>query len=245
MKNESIMKSAKIDAMRIEIRSAAMGSVALAILFSMFQQAAGQIVPNNSYANMLSITSNANQALWNQMNSYNNNLYRMSHGNSYQTPTTPRQYPITATDFRPIFQRIAPDLVANSDSRLTPEQREGLKFLANRTLTEFETKYRKNNLAFAIAYLYSVSSMVNSGHPLSRAQCDQSIMAFNNALAANVDFITMSPKDKQLEYETAIVVGGLIGFCNDQGIQQRNLALQSQARGMSRAALRDLGFNVR
>lgn len=241
------MKSAKTDRTRIQIRSMTVGSAAFAVLLAMIQQAAAQttFVPNNSYSSMLNTISIGNQAFWSQQNSYNNNLYRMSHANSYRAPVTPRQYPITATDFRPIFQRMAPDLVANSEPGLTLEQREGLKALANQTLTEFEAKYRRNNLAIAMAYLYGVSFMVNNGHPLSRAQCDQSIMAFNNALAANVDFITMSPKNKQLQYETAIVVGGLIGFCNQQGIQQKNIALQSQAKGMSRAALRDLGFNVR
>ena len=144
MKNESKMTGANTDRTRIPIRSMTVGSAAFAILFGIFQQAAGQIVPNNSYANMLSITSNANQALWNQMNSYNNNLYRMSHGNSYQAPPTPRQYPITATDFRPIFQRMAPDLVANSDPGLTPEQKQGIKALANQALTNFEARKEAN-----------------------------------------------------------------------------------------------------
>jgi hypothetical protein len=238
MKNESIKKSAKTDRMRIKIRSVTVGSAALVILLSIFQQAAAQ---TNSYTSMLNTISNANQAFWTQQNSYNNNLYRMSHGNSYQAPATPRHYPITATDFRPIFQWMAPDLVANSQPGLTPEQKEGLKAFANQTLTEFEARYRKNNVAIAMTYLFSVSYMVNTGHSLSGTECDQWTMAFNNALAANVDFITMSPRDKQLEYEQAVVIGGMIAFLNEQ----ENPAQQSAAREMARTTLRNLGFNAR
>jgi hypothetical protein len=71
MKNESIMKDAKTDRTRIQIRSVTVGSAAFAILLSIFQQAAAQIAPNNSYANMLNIINSQNQITWAQQNSYN------------------------------------------------------------------------------------------------------------------------------------------------------------------------------
>jgi hypothetical protein len=71
MKNESIMKGAKTDRTRIQIRSVTVGSAAFAILLSIFQQAAAQIAPNNSYANMLNIINSQNQITWAQQNSYN------------------------------------------------------------------------------------------------------------------------------------------------------------------------------
>jgi hypothetical protein len=52
-------------------RTARWGLTAFAILVGIFQQAAAQIVPNNSYANMLNIISNQNQSFWNQQNRYN------------------------------------------------------------------------------------------------------------------------------------------------------------------------------
>ena len=52
-------------------RAACWRSAAFAILFSIFQQAAAQIAPNNSYSNMLNIISNQNQSFWNQQNRYN------------------------------------------------------------------------------------------------------------------------------------------------------------------------------
>jgi hypothetical protein len=71
MKNESIMKGAKTDTTRIQIRSVTVGSAAFVILLSIFQQASAQIAPNNSYANMLNIINSQNQIFWNQQNSYN------------------------------------------------------------------------------------------------------------------------------------------------------------------------------
>jgi hypothetical protein len=66
MKNESIMKSAKTDRMRIKIRFVTVGSAALVILLSTSQQAAA-----DSYADMLSNISSMNQRFWDQQNSYN------------------------------------------------------------------------------------------------------------------------------------------------------------------------------
>lgn len=244
MKNESKMQGAKTYGTRIQIRSMIMGSAAFAILLGIFQQATAQIVGNNPYASMLNTTSNAMQSFWAQQNSYNNNLYRMSHANSYQAPATLRQWPITATDFRPIFQRMAPDLVANSNPGLTLKQREELKAFGDQLLTVWEAHWRKDNIANAMLYLYSESLLGSSGRIISKSEYDQKLMAFNNALASNADFITMSPRDKQLMYEVVIVFGGMIGSYYDQGIQG-NPALLSQAKEMSRTGLRYLGFNVR
>lgn len=205
---------------------------------------------------MLSNISSMNQSFWNQQNSYNQSLYNlkkqveMSHsqvapGQASTRPAAPfRQYPITATDFRPIFQRMGPDAVANSQPGLTPEQREEFKAFGNRILTVFEANWRKDNVANAMLYLYSESQLATSGHMLSGTEYGPSLMAFNNALAGNANFITMSLRDKQLMYEEAIVMGGLIGLCYDQGIQG-NPAMLSQAKELSRGALRYLGFDVR
>ena len=249
MKNESIMECAKTDRTRIQIRSVTVGSAAFAMLLSIFQQATAQIAPNNSYANMVSITSSLQHNLTTQMIDYNRSLsnLRQQLGNSPQAapgqgssrPVAP--FPIAATDFRPIFQWMVPDLVANSQRGLTSGQREGLKALASQILAGFEANYRKNNVAIAMAYLFAVSYNVNTGHLLSGTECDQWTMAFNNALAANVDFITMSPRDKQLKYEEAVVTGGMIVFLS----QQENPAQQSAAREMARTTLRNFGFDAR
>jgi hypothetical protein len=249
MKNELIMKGAKTDGTRTQIRSVTVGSAAFAIVLSMFQQAAAQIVPNNSYANIVSMSNFQNQMSIDMIKNSQHSLSNLRHqlgnppqaapGQGSSRPLAP--FSITATDFRPIFQWMAPDLVANSQPGLTPGQREGLRALASQILTGFEAHNRKNNVATAMTYLFAVSYNVNTGHLLSGTECDQWTMAFNNALAANVDFITMSPRDKQLKYEEAVVTGGMIAFLSEQ----ENPAQKSVAREMARTTLRNLGFNVR
>jgi hypothetical protein len=210
----------------------------------------------SSYADMLSLTSSLNANFYSQMNHYNamnNRLKEMvqSHGKSsqaargYGSPPL-REYPITATDFMPVSQRMAPDLVANLQTGLTREQREGLKAVGNHYLTEFEANARKNNVANAMTFLLDASLLVATGKELSGAEENQATTAFNNTLAANADFITMSPRDKQLMYEQAVVVGGLIVFIDQQGTEQQDLAMRSEAKEISRTVIKQLlGFDVR
>ena len=108
--------------------------------------------------------------------------------------------------------------------------------MSNFYLMLFETQGRKNNVACAMTNLYRVSLVVTTGKQLSLPESDQAMMMFNNALAANVDFKTKSPRDKQLMYETALVVSGLIGM-NAQG----NSAQQREAWETAQTALTFLG----
>jgi uncharacterized protein DUF6683 len=151
-----------------------------------------------------------------------------------------RQYPITATDFKPLAPRLAPDLFANSIPGLTLEQREALRALSNQFLTAFESEARKNNVANAMALLLAMSLQVLTGKEVSDAESKQMIVALNNTLGATPNFASMTPQDKQLVYETAIVMGGIIATLNIQGAQQNDFALQSQAREISRAVVKNL-----
>ena len=231
------MKSANTDTMRFQFRSLAVGSAAFALLLCTFQQVAAQ----NNMINALNNQLIMNQGFFNIMNAHNESLQRwakeMSHGNSPQAPTPLHQYPITATDFRPTFQPMVPTLVANWNPRLTREEREGLKAMSNSFLVMFEFQGRKNNVASAMTNLYKVSLVVTTGEQLSVPESDQTTMVFNNALAANVDFQTKSPRDKQLMYEMAVVFSGWIGKMAGQG----NPAQQREARETARTALTFFG----
>jgi hypothetical protein len=243
--------------MRTTIRSLFVGSAVIAILLGVFQRAAAQ---SNSYSHMLTVTSTLNANFYREMNRYQettNRLKKMtqSYGNSSQAapgngsarPAAQfRQYPITATDFKPIFPRMAPDLLANAKPGLTREQKEAVKALGNQYLTAFESQARKNNVANAMTFLVGVSLLVVTGKEISDAESDQMILAFNNALAATPAFLTMPPRDKQILYEEAVVIGGLIAFTNQQGVEQKNPALQAEAKEISRAMIKNfLGFDVR
>src|SRR5215475_12152392 len=219
--------------MRTPIRSLFVGSSVIAILLGIFQQAAAQ---SNSYSHMLTVTSTLNGNFYREMNHYQETTNRLkqmtqSYGTSSQAApgygsagrAAPfRQYPITATDFRPVFPRMAPDLVANAKPGLTREQKEAVKALGNQYLTMFESQARKNNVANAMTFLVGVSLLVNTGKELSERESDQMILAFNNALAATPAFLTMPLRDKQILYEEAVVIGGLIAFTYQQGIEQKS-----------------------
>ena len=151
-----------------------------------------------------------------------------------------RQYPITATDFKPVSARIAPDQFANSIPGLSLEQREALKTLSNQFLTAFEGEARKNNVANAMTMLIAMSLQVLTGKEVSDGESKQMIVALNNALGATPQFVTMTPQDKQIVYESAIVMGGIIATLNIQGAQQNDSAMQSQAREISRAVVKNL-----
>jgi uncharacterized protein DUF6683 len=151
-----------------------------------------------------------------------------------------RQYPITATDFKPIAARIVPDQFANSIPGLSLEQREALRALSNQFLTAFEGEARKNNIANAMALLIAMSLQVLTEKEVSDDESKQMIVALNNALGATPQFASMTPQDKQIVYESAIVMGGIIATLNIQGAQQNDLAMRSQAREISRAVVKNL-----
>ena len=117
-----------------------------------------------------------------------------------------RQYPITATDFKPAGARIAPEQFAKSIPGLTREQIAALNTLANQFLTSFESTARKNNVANAVAALLAISLQDLTGKEVSDAESRQMIVALNNTIAANPQFVSMAPQDKQLMYETAIII---------------------------------------
>ena len=151
-----------------------------------------------------------------------------------------RQYPITATDFKPVAARIVPDQFANSIPGLSLEQREALRALSDQFLTAFEGEARKNNVANAMALLIAMSLQVLTEKEVSDDESKQMIVALNNALGATPQFASMTPQDKQIVYESAIVMGGIIATLNIQGAQQNDFAMQSQAREISRAVVKNL-----
>jgi hypothetical protein len=157
-----------------------------------------------------------------------------------------RQYPITASDFKPVAARLMPDQIANSTPGLTGEQREGLRTLSNYYLTSFESEARKNNIANAMTFLLGVSILILSGKEVSDAESEQMIAAFNNTMGANPQFVSMTPRDKQILYESAVVMGGMIALLHSQGAEQKDVAMQSEAKELSLAIVKHfLGVEAR
>lgn len=158
-------------------------------------------------------------------------------------PPPPRQYPITATDFRPVGGRILPDEISRT-SQGTADEKALLLTLSNQSLDTLEKEGRKNNVASAFALLTSVSMQIVLGRELSDPEEKQLTSGFNTSLASSPQFVAMPVRDKQVLYETAAVAGGMMAFLHVQGKQQNDAKLQSDARIMAKAVLANL-FGIR
>lgn len=153
------------------------------------------------------------------------------------------QYPITATDFKPVGGRLMPDEISRA-SQGTAEQKEALRSLSNHLLDDFENEGRRNNVANSFAWLTGVSMQIMLRRELSEAEVDQLIVGFNNSLGPNPQFAAMPARDKQILYETASIAGGMISFLDAQGKQNNDAKMQSDARTMARAVLVSM-FGIR
>ena len=139
---------------------------------------AAQSVKAQFSASIYNTIQVTNQNLWNDMNRYNETFKqgeKIASGSSSTTSNTTttiqppplRQFSITATDFTPSPSRIVLDQLVNEMTNLTTEQKETVRNAYNQTLTLFETKARKNNLANSIALVVQASLKIVTGKPLS------------------------------------------------------------------------------
>ena len=158
-------------------------------------------------------------------------------------PPPPRQYPITSTDFRPVGGRLMPDEISRT-AQGTAKEKEQIRTLSNQFLDALEREGRKNNIANSFAFLTSISMQIVLGRDLTDAEEQQLISGFNTSLASSPQFVSMSARDKQVLYESAIIAGGMIAFLHTQGKQNNDAKMQSDARTMAKAVLMSL-FGVR
>jgi hypothetical protein len=148
----------------------------------------------------------------------------------------PRQYPITATDFRPVGGRIMPDEI----SQMSPgnaEEKQLLRTLSNQFLDLYEKEARKNNVAYSFAYLVGASLQVVTGRTLSDVEGDQLVSGFNNSIAYTPQFVSMSARDKQILTESGVITGSMIALLDAQGKERNDAKMQADAREMAKAVI--------
>ena len=205
----------------------------------------------SSYTNMLNTIQMQNQSWYNQLNSYNQQFggaarSAMQPGQARPGAATGqqqlapglRQYPITATDFYALPVRVMPDHLANEQAALTPQQKAVMRVMYSQLLDDFEKQNRRNNMAAALTFAVRASLLAVYGRQLSQAEIDQLGWNFNSVLAANPQFVTMPPNQKQVLYESLIITGGTIRVLQTEGVQQNNLVMQAQAKGIGQAVLK-------
>jgi hypothetical protein len=151
-------------------------------------------------------------------------------------PIAPPQVPITATDFQPVGGRIMPDEVARA-SQGTPEEKEALRTASKQVLDLFETQGRPNNIANSFAFLVEISLKIATGKEVSDPEEELLISGFNNSLANIPQFVSMPARDKQVLNESAIIVAGMMMFLDEQGKQNNDAQMQTQAQEMSNSVI--------
>jgi hypothetical protein len=213
--------------------------------------AGGAAAQTNSYTSMLNTIQMQNQSWYKQLNSYNQQFGGAARnavqpqqaqpgtaaGQQQLVPGLP-QYPITATDFYSLPVRVMPDHLANEQAALTPEQKTVMRVMYSQLLDDFERVNRRNNMAAALTFAVRASLLAVYGRQLSQAEIDQLGWNFNSVLAANPQFITMAPKEKQVLYESLIITGGTITVLQTEGVQQNNLAITVQATELGQSVLK-------
>jgi hypothetical protein len=214
-------------------------------------EAGGAAAQTSSYTNMLNTIQMQNQGWYNQLNSYNRQFGSAARsavqpgqpqpgaatGQQQPAPGLP-QYPITATDFYSLPGRVMPDHLANEQTELTPEQKTVMRVMYSELLDDFEKANRKNNMAAALTFAVRASLRAVYGKQLSQVEINQLGWNFNSVLAANPQFITMPPKEKQVLYESLIITGGTIAVLQTEGVQQNNLVMQGQAKELGQQVLK-------
>src|SRR5262245_16440682 len=99
---------------------------------------------------------------------------------------------------------------------------------------------------YDMTFLLGVSLLVLTGKEVSDAESEQMIAAFNDTMGATPQFVSMTPRDKQILYESAVVMGGMIALLHSQGAEQKDTAMQSDAKELSRAVVKHfLGLEAR
>jgi hypothetical protein len=150
----------------------------------------------------------------------------------------PQQYPIMATDFKPVSGPIMPDRLADAATGVDAAGRETMRKLFRQALTSFEGGARKNNMANAFAFLTAVALQIKTGSEPTNAQTDFLIAYFNSILVSTPAYRTYSAEQLQTLYESLVITGNMLALIDAQGKQTNNANLKAQAGAMSQAVLK-------
>jgi hypothetical protein len=157
-------------------------------------------------------------------------------------PTAPAPaYPLTATDFRPSGTRLTVDALVSGTQGATAEQKQALRTVYLETLSAFEKEARRNNVAYALAFLLGASVQVVTGKEVPDDDAHDLARGVNDILAATPEFRSLTPREKQSLYEVAIITGGMIAVMHQMGVEQNDESLKKQAIDLAQTMLEKLG----
>jgi hypothetical protein len=147
--------------------------------------------------------------------------------------------PYTRTDFFPVPQWLVVDAVIASVAQ-TADQRVALRRATGAVFARYERTHRRNNVAYAVAFLMRASLAVQTGRQLDDAQAEQLASTINDTYAQNPQFMELDALDRQRIYETCVTLGGLIAMFDDMGKQDP--AWANAAKRLAKQALATVGI---
>jgi len=131
-------------------------------------------------------------------------------------PAAARHQPIAASDFKSTGKRLVVDVVVGALTS-TPEQRTTLVGVVNQVFEAYEAKVRKNNVAYAMAFMFAAALVIDKGVSLSDEQTNNLAVQLNDRIVSNPAFANASQSDRQKVYETFVTTGSLMLLFNEAG----------------------------
>lgn len=133
-----------------------------------------------------------------------------------QQGAPPSHVAIAKSDFVSTGKRIMIQPLIDSLTQV-PQQRADLANGVGQVFALYEAKVRKNNVAYAMAFMAAMAVMADKGVSLTDPQTETLALALNDRLAANPGFVKASALDRQKLYETCLTMGSLIAMFNEVG----------------------------
>jgi len=157
------------------------------------------------------------------------------------TPPDEHHEPFSKTAFRPHRSRLVVKAIIAGLAQ-NEEQRKGLAAGIDIVFAEFEKAPRKDNVAYALAFMIAASLGVQTGTAVTDEQSEALAVAINDALARSRGFASASALDRQKLYEGCVTLGGLVMLFAEVG--KRDPASAKAAKAIARQALAMVGITT-
>lgn len=154
--------------------------------------------------------------------------------------TPPARKPdIAATDFQPTGPRRVPEEFA----AMLGDRGDAELLRALHGAIDGMDGFRRNNLAYAMAFALYASIQVAEERTLDEAQQYALIDLVNEFLAEGGSFAAMSPRARTDAYDFFVVTGALITALDEEGRKQRDRGMRDGAKLLARATLEAFGLD--
>jgi hypothetical protein len=131
-------------------------------------------------------------------------------------PAVARHQPISASDFKSSGQRMIVDGIVGGLTS-TPAQKAVLVGAVNQVFAAYEAKVRKDNVAYAMAFMFAAALVIDKGVALNDDQTNNLAVQLNDSIVSNPGFTNASQGDRQKVYETFVTIGSLMLLFNESG----------------------------